>query len=100
MSVAEKLTAVADAIREQTGDPAKLTLDDMPDAIRSLFNQIVVTVTGETIVLTDSANAYLKGLNIYGKTTQNGTPTPEAPVELVSAGDDGDITVSVNGKIP
>ena len=98
MSVAEKLTAVADAIREQTGDPAKLTLDDMPDAIRSLFNQIVVTATGETIVLTDSANAYLKGLNIYGKTTQNGAPTPEAPVELVSAGDDGTVDVSVYGK--
>lgn len=56
----------------------------------------VVDVSGETIVLTDSTNNKLEGLTLYGKTTQNGTPTPEAPVELVSAGDDGDITVFVN----
>lgn len=29
------------------------------------------------------------GLNLYGKSTQNGTPTPEAPIDIVSVGDNG-----------
>lgn len=36
MSVNEKMTAVADAIREKTGGTEKLTLDDMPGQIGSI----------------------------------------------------------------
>lgn len=36
MSVNEKMTAIADAIREKTGDIAKLTLDDMATAISGI----------------------------------------------------------------
>ena len=61
-------------------------------------NLITSSASGDTIALQDSADAKLKGLTIYGKTTQNGTPTPEAPVELVNAGDDGSVDVSVFGK--
>ena len=31
----------------------------------------------------------LMGLNLYGKSTQDGTPTPDAPVDIVSVGDSG-----------
>lgn len=45
---------------------------------------IVVTATGSAIAIKDSSNKPLKNLIVYGSTTQNGTPTPEAPVDLVS----------------
>ena len=31
----------------------------------------------------------LVGLNLYGKSTQDGVPTPEAPIDIVSVGDNG-----------
>ena len=31
----------------------------------------------------------LMGLNLYGKSTQDGTPTPDTPVDIVSVGDNG-----------
>lgn len=54
------------------------------------------TVTGETISVNDSVEWPLQGLTVYGKSTQDGTPTPETPVPIVSAGDGGTITVTVS----
>lgn len=59
---------------------------------------IVETVTGEVVVVNDSSDQNLQGLTLYGKTTQDGTPTPNAPIDLVSAGDGGNIGVNVYGK--
>lgn len=91
MSVNEKMTAIADAIREKTGDTAKLSLDAMAETIRKLPGLIVATATGNPIALTDATDLKLRGLKLFGKTTQDGTPTPDAPVPLVSAGGGGDI---------
>ena len=74
------------------------------EEIRNVVNDgasaspIVSSVHGEVITLDDSAERPLRGLNVYGKTTQNGTPTPEAPVALDSVGDDGSVDVTVCGK--
>lgn len=54
------------------------------------------TAEGSTILLTDSAQAPLTALTVYGHSTQDGTPSPENPVPIVSAGDDGEINVSVS----
>lgn len=54
--------------------------------------------TGDVVAVNDASNQLLHGLHIYGKTTQNGTPTPEAPMELVSAGNSGVIKTTVVGK--
>ena len=54
------------------------------------------TVTGETISVNDSVEWPLQGLTVYGKSTQDGTPTPETPIPIVSAGDGGTITVTVS----
>ena len=59
---------------------------------------VINSASGETITISDSSDSNLHGLCIYGKTTQDGVPTPDAPVELVSVGDSGSITVSVTGK--
>jgi hypothetical protein len=37
-------------------------------------------------------------MKLYGKTTQNGTPTPDAPVPLETVGADGNVSVTVCGK--
>lgn len=57
---------------------------------------IVCEASGEIISVADSANAPLQGLTLYGKTVQNGTPTPSAPVPLESVGES--IGVKVCGK--
>ena len=59
---------------------------------------VVNTVSGNPIVLKDSANAPLQNLKLYGSTEQSGTPTPDAPVPLVSVGDSGSFEVGVYGK--
>ena len=56
---------------------------------------IVETATGAAIAVHDSANRKLRGLTLYGKSTQDGTPTPEAPVEIQSVENP---TVRVCGK--
>ena len=66
------------------------------EAVRS--PDIVETVSGEVIAVSDSAEAPLQGLRVFGKTIQNGTPTPDAPVALESVGADGNVTVKVAGK--
>ena len=53
---------------------------------------------GTDIHLDDAIKQYLVGLRIFGKTTQDGTPTPSSPVDLVNAGAGGSITVNVTGE--
>ena len=69
------------------------------DAARQ--NILVGSETGNPIAVDDAFAAPLRGLTVYGRSTQDGTPTPDAPVPIVSAGDDGSITVTLsdgNGK--
>ncbi len=58
----------------------------------------ISNASGNPVVIDDAAEHPLVGLKLYGKTTQDGTPTPDAPVELVSVGDGGSITVKVTGE--
>ena len=63
------------------------------DAARQ--NILVGSETGNPIAVDDAFAAPLRGLTVYGKSTQDGTPTPDAPVPIVSAGDSGTITVTI-----
>ena len=54
-------------------------------------------VRGENIVISDALDQSFAGFRIFGKTTQDGTPTPTAPADLVSVGASGSITVNVTG---
>ena len=60
--------------------------------------EIEKTASGKVISILDSVEKPLKGLRLFGKTTQSGTPSPTAPVPLVSAGDGGSVDVTVAGK--
>ncbi len=70
-------------------------------ALKNIENKsapIIRKKNGSAVALNDPSDATLEGLVLYGKTTQNGTPTPENPIPLVSAGDSGKIDVWVYGK--
>ena len=45
---------------------------------------VVGSAEGESIYLDDAIDQFVVGLRVFGKTTQDGTPTPNAPVELES----------------
>ena len=76
-------------------------LNDIQDAVMALEDGLFTVdddKSGSVITITDAAKRGFRSFNIYGRTKQNGTPTPEAPVDLVSAGNAGSINVSVAGK--
>lgn len=45
---------------------------------------IMGEVKGESVVIDDAIDQTFAGFRIFGKTTQAGTPTPDAPVDMVS----------------
>lgn len=79
---------------------AKATGDAI-SAVKARQNILVGSETGNPIAVDDAFPAPLCGLTVYGKSTQDGTPTPDAPVPIVSAGDGGSVAVTLsdgNGK--
>lgn len=76
---------------------AKATGDAI-SAVKARQNILIGTETGNPISVDDAFPAPLCGLTVYGKSTQDGTPTPDAPVPIVSAGDGGSVAVKVTGK--
>lgn len=76
---------------------AKATGDAI-SAVKARQNIIVGSEIGNPISVDDAFPAPLCGLTVYGRSTQDGTPTPDAPVPIVSAGDGGSLTVKVTGK--
>jgi len=78
---------------------ADAALDAMRDVITTSENgpAIVCEESGVIISVSDSSDRLLRGLTLYGKTTQDGTPTPTSPMELVSVGDSGSIGVTIIG---
>ena len=61
-------------------------------------NILVGGETGNPIAVDDAFAAPLRGLTVYGKSTQDGTPTPDNLVPIVSAGDVGSVVVKVTGR--
>lgn len=58
---------------------------------------ITPTADGSSITLEDSSNAPIQGLRIYGRSTQDGTPTPESPIDIISI-NNPIITISDNAE--
>ena len=73
-------------------------LEEDTTALQKRQNVLVGSETGNLVSCDDAFAAPLCGLTVYGRSTQDGTPTPDAPVPIVSAGDGGSVTVKVTGK--
>ena len=82
---------------ESEAADAKATGDAI-SAVKARQNILIGTETGNPLSVDDAFPAPLCGLTVYGRSTQDGTPTPDAPVPIVSAGDGGSVTVKVTGK--
>ena len=91
--------ATVDATLTQSGQAAdaKVTGDAI-SAVKARQNILTGTETGNPLSVDDAFPAPLCGLTVYGRSTQDGTPTPDAPVPIVSAGDGGSVAVKVTGK--
>ncbi|WP_194167071.1 collagen-like protein [Faecalibacterium sp. BIOML-A1] len=76
---------------------AKATGDAI-SAVKARQNVLAGSETGNPLSVDDAFPAPLCGLTVYGRSTQDGTPTPDAPVPIVSAGDGGSVAVKVTGK--
>ena len=79
--------AAGDAIRAVT---------NTANTLSARANVLSGSVSGSSITATDSFAAPFVGLRVCGKSTQDGTPLPTAPVPIVSAGDGGTVTVTVS----
>lgn len=110
---------LANLLGKDVAVPEPITLDDifMYDAVMRIVEEepttrkqyywiliaksrqyVEKTASGNPITLTDSAENKPLGMTLYGRSKQDGTPSPENPVEIESAGGDGKIGVSVRGK--
>lgn len=70
-------------------------LEEDTTALQKRQNVLVGSETGNPVSCNDAYSAPLCGLTVYGKSTQDGTPTPDAPVPIVSAGDSGTIVLTL-----
>ena len=86
---AEKAQASADSIANVTSDVEKLK-EDLPNKITKFY----ASNQGE-IHITDSDNGKIQDMMIYGKSSQDGTPSIENPVEIKSVVNP---TIKVCGK--
>lgn len=86
------------ADREQISQN-KTDIAGLVEGMTDLAPAIHSTVSGSVITANDATEGRpFRGLRVFGKSTQDGTPTPEAPIPIVSAGEDGSIEVKVTGK--
>lgn len=92
--IANAEAAALGSIEQAKGE----ALEEIEEGTRNVADAIIPTEDGEVIALSDSAARPLRVLTIYGRTTQNGTPSPEVPIALESVGADGNVKVSSGGK--
>ena len=95
---ANNATAKADLAAQNSNDAATRANEAATKASNAAKNMMVVReAKGEKITLNDAIEQNIVGLRIFGKTTQDGIPTPDTPVDLDSAGDFGSIEVMLHG---
>lgn len=97
--------AVIDATLTQEGEAADAAatgkrLAEIEKAVaekadKARQNILIGTEPGNPVSVSDAFSAPLCGLTVYGRSTQDGTPSPDNPVPIVSAGDGGTILVTV-----
>ena len=87
-TAAQAAQAAAVAAIETAGTAVKASIPAdytaLSDAMRGTAPGIVCSAEGEVITLNDASNQAFRGMRIFGCSTQDGIPSPENPVEIVS----------------
>lgn len=63
--------------------------------VRGRGGAIICEADGSAVVVDDASNMAIQGMRIFGRSTQDGTPTPDAPAEIKSVENP---VVEVHGK--
>lgn len=95
-----QVQAVQTAAQEIIADREQIAKNatDIAELRQKKANAIVESVSGTLLNVKDSSGAFFEDFFMSGKTVQDGTPTPDAPVEIVNAGQDGTIEIKITGK--
>ncbi|CDC10989.1 putative uncharacterized protein [Lachnospiraceae bacterium CAG:364] len=96
----KQVQAVQTAAQEIIADREQIQKNkaDIADLWQNKADAIVETASGTLLNVKDSSGAFFEDFSMSGKTTQDGTPTPDTPVPIVNAGESGNIEVKVVGK--
>lgn len=106
-SVIADIAAESAAIKESIELKGTETLESIPDdytelynaannALRTRANAVVCESSGNPLVIADTSDDYLRNFKLFGKTTQDGTPSPSNYVALTNVPEN--INVTVAGK--
>jgi hypothetical protein len=100
-----KKTEVAETLggyytKNETDAAFQVKADEITSTVRAetIVKPIIRGQKTQTVTVQNALQNSISGLTLYGRTTQNGTPTPNAPVALEIAGDGGNVTVNVNAQ--
>lgn len=90
----EDAAAKSAADADSTANSIKESMTQIA-ALQKRQNVLIGSETGNPASCDDAFAAPLCGLTVYGKSTQDGTPSPDNPVPIVSAGDSGTIVLTL-----
>lgn len=97
-SEAKQYRDEAEQFRNEAFTSTPAGYQELIDKVDSLKEKEGVDITtsaiGASIYLTDSTDNKATAFALYGKATQDGIPTPDAPVEIEVAGASGSVEVS------
>lgn len=95
----EQARAEAEAAAANANEAATLAVNSVLDLQKTAAPVIVETTNGDDgLLIADSASRPLVGMSLFGKTLQEGMPSPDAPVPLMSLAEGAAITVFSGGK--
>lgn len=94
----EKFTADLNVAVEKA-ETAKTDCENIKSELTDYNSPLFIkpTADGSNITVEDSSNAPIQRLRIYGRSTQDGTPTPESPIDIISI-NNPIITISDNAE--
>lgn len=78
---AMKATEDANAAAIRANEAADIVTYDKADIL------VLTSATGKNVEINDSAELPAVNYTVYGESTQEGTPTPNAPIDIVSLGE-------------
>jgi hypothetical protein len=83
-SAVAEIEAKGKNVKESIPDDYTALGNAVDGLIRGRAGAIVCEVEGSAIAVKDASDMAMQGLRIFGRSTQDGTPTPDAPVEIKS----------------
>lgn len=97
IDITENVISAPNVYNKNETDEQIKQLQEKLDAVSTIYNAFPTTSDeGESMTLEDTAESKLKKIDLQGNTSQDGTPTPTAPIEVNVVS--GDNTIDICGK--